>query len=73
MELQNCPRCGKVFTFFKHDVCRDCLPDELADFNKVRSYLEQNPGANIFEVGRETGVKRSVLYRFFRSGRLSGK
>ncbi|NLY89078.1 MAG: hypothetical protein GX085_05600 [Firmicutes bacterium] len=73
MGLRNCQRCGKLFSFFNYEVCRECLPEELADFDKVRSYLEKHPKATLFEIGRETGVKRSVLYRFYRSGRLSGK
>ncbi|NLW09399.1 MAG: hypothetical protein GX036_06025 [Firmicutes bacterium] len=73
MDLRNCARCGKLYSFFNHEVCRECFPAELEDFNKVRSYLEKHPNATLFEIGRETGVKRSVLFRFYRSGRLSGK
>jgi len=73
MGLQNCRRCGKLFTFQNYDICRECFLEEMADFDKVRSYLEKHPKATLLEINRETGVERSVLFRFYRSGSLSGK
>jgi len=73
MQLRNCPRCGKLFVYYNHDICRDCFLREQEDFCKVRAYLEKHPGAKIWEISQETGVKFSVLKRFHRSGRLEGK
>ncbi len=73
MQLRNCPRCGKLFVYYNHEICRDCFAREQEDFYKVRAYLEKHPGANIWEIHQQTGVKYSVLKRFCQSGRLEGR
>ncbi len=70
MELRNCPRCGKLFASSGRGICSQCLQEDARDYDLVRNYLRSNPGANMVEVSRETGVELGKIEEFIRQGRL---
>ncbi|WP_422446897.1 TIGR03826 family flagellar region protein [Thermoanaerobacterium sp. DL9XJH110] len=70
MELRNCPECGKLFVYTVKNLCPDCVKKEEEDFEKVRDYLYDNPGATIEEVSEKTGVDSKKVLEFLREGRL---
>ena len=71
LDLKNCKRCGKLFSFHDHNVCRDCLEQDNAEFAKIRDYVRRHPGVTALELSRETGVAPVVITRFQREGRLT--
>jgi flagellar operon protein (TIGR03826 family) len=70
VQLKNCPRCGKLFSSSGRGLCSQCLQEDARDYDLVRTYLRKNPGANMVEVNRETGVELGKIEEFIRQGRL---
>ena len=70
MQLRNCPRCGRLFASSGRGMCNECLQEDARDYDLVRNYLRDNPGANMVEVSRETGVELGKIEEFIRQGRL---
>ena len=70
MELRNCSRCGKLFRSTGLTVCSECKAHLDEEFELVRDYLREHPGARVFEVSQATGVPSSRIYNMVREGRL---
>ena len=73
MDVRNCKRCGKVFTYRGMNLCNECFEKEQVDFQKVKDYLEENPGATLMEVSLNTGIDLRTINRFLREGRLEAE
>lgn len=71
-ELQNCPRCGKIFVKNLRDVCTECHKKEEENFQAVYQYVrkKENRMASIVEVEEGTGVKEELIVKFIKQGRL---
>lgn len=71
-ELQNCPRCNKIFVRNLREVCQDCFKIEEEDFQTVYQFVrkKENRQASMLEVEEETGVKKSLIVKFIKQGRL---
>ena len=70
-EVRNCRRCRKIFMYVTGpQICDACKKLEDEEYEKVRAFVKEFPGANIQEVSRETGVSTHLIYRFLREGRL---
>lgn len=72
-EIRNCPRCGKIFTYFGRPICNNCIDTEENEFKMVKEYIYDNPGATISEVSQETEVTVEKIMRFLREERLEIK
>ncbi|MBF8437850.1 flagellar protein [Halanaerobiaceae bacterium Z-7014] len=71
MELRNCKECGKLFSpVASEDRCHVCRDDEEVQYQKVKDYLWDNPGATIDEVHEETGVDKDTIIQFVKDDRL---
>lgn len=73
MDVRNCRRCGKIFTYRGMPVCQDCFEADEMDFKKVREYLDGHPGASTMEVSVQTEVDVKTITRFLREGRLEAE
>ena len=70
-ELKNCKRCKKIFMHaVGPQLCDLCKQKEEEDFEKVRKFLRDYPGATIQEVSKATEVSAQLIYRFLRDGRI---
>lgn len=69
-EIRNCPRCGKIFNYMSNPICGRCIEDEEDEFKRVKGYVYDNPGANMFEVAEITEVSIEKIMRFLREERL---
>jgi predicted amidophosphoribosyltransferase len=67
--LDYCSQCGKLFAGGGR-LCPECAQAEEEEFERVRAYLDQHPGAEVEEVSRATGVPGSKILRYLREGRL---
>lgn len=71
-EIQNCPRCNKIFVKNLREVCQDCFKIVEEDFQAVYQFVRkrENRQASMIEVEEETGVKKSLIVKFIKQGRL---
>ncbi len=72
-QLQNCPKCGKLFVKGVRDICPDCYEQVEEEYRAVAQYLrkKENRRANIYEVSEATGVSIRQIRLFIQQGRLS--
>lgn len=72
MALKSCPNCKKIFntTISSQKVCGDCVKIDEENFEKVRTFVKENPGADINETSRETGVSVTQITNYLKDGRL---
>lgn len=70
MNIRNCSRCKKVYQYDGFRICHSCRKNDELQFQKVKSYLEEDPGANISNVVENTGVDTKKVIEFLREGRL---
>ncbi len=70
-EVRNCRRCKKIFMFVTGpQICEACKKLEEEEFERVRAFLKEFPGATIQEVSRETEVPAQAIYRYLKDGRI---
>ncbi|MDI6894283.1 MAG: hypothetical protein QME70_06705 [Bacillota bacterium] len=69
-EMRNCPRCDRVFVFRGREICPSCVAEEEEQFERVRLFLRQSPGATLEEVEEATGAPSELILSFLRQGRL---
>ena len=70
MDVRNCKRCNRIFTYTGKNICNYCIEEEQADFDKVREYLFNNRRSTASQVSEATDVDLKVITRFLREGRL---
>lgn len=71
MKIRNCERCGKVFLpVAGRPYCGECAQAAQEEFERVRSYVRDNPNSDIFAVSKATGVPTERILRYVRDGRL---
>lgn len=71
MNLDNCPRCGKVFAKGIREVCPACTRDIDKEYELCVEYLRKHRGAAITELSEETGITIKQITKFIREGRIS--
>ncbi|MFF2889976.1 TIGR03826 family flagellar region protein [Paenibacillus sp. NPDC057967] len=71
MNLDNCPRCGKLFAKNFRDVCPVCIRDIDKEYQLCADYLREFKGAIISELSDQTGVSIKQITKFIREGRIS--
>ncbi len=69
-ELRNCPSCGKVFVKINRNLCPACIDKEEQDFEEVRKFLKEYPGASVPEISQVTGVDEDKILKWIREGRI---
>ncbi|NLY68047.1 MAG: MerR family transcriptional regulator [Tissierellia bacterium] len=70
MDIRNCSRCGRIYVYDGFNICIKCRQEDEEDFQKVKKYLAEHPGANIMEVAEGTGVDSKKIINFLKEGRL---
>ncbi|MBH5320615.1 flagellar protein [Paenibacillus sp. GSMTC-2017] len=71
MNLDNCPRCGKLFAKNFRDVCPVCIREIDNEYQICADYLRKYKGAIISELSDQTGVSIKQITKFIREGRIS--
>ncbi|MDR7856926.1 TIGR03826 family flagellar region protein [Tissierella sp.] len=70
MNLKNCTRCGRVYNYDGFKICFFCRKDDEKDFQSIKAFLLEYPGANISDVSEGTGIDSRKIIDFLRDGRL---
>jgi flagellar operon protein (TIGR03826 family) len=73
MDVRNCRRCGKMYQFMGSYICMNCARQDDEDFQKVKEYVLDHPGASPVDVSEATGVEIKTISRFLREGRLEAE
>ena len=71
MNLDNCPRCGKLFAKNFRDVCPVCIREIDKEYELCANYLREFKNSIITEVSEATGVTIKQITKFIREGRIS--
>lgn len=71
MNLDNCPRCGRLFVKNLMGLCQPCIKELEHDYEICVDYLRENKGTNIQELSDATGISIKEITRFIREGRIS--
>lgn len=72
MEVKTCRRCGGLFHHIVGPpLCQSCKRKEEDDFQRVKAYLYDNPGAPMATVCEETNVTVKQVKNYLREGRLT--
>ncbi|MBU3803400.1 MAG: MerR family transcriptional regulator [Candidatus Cellulosilyticum pullistercoris] len=71
MDIRVCRNCRKMFQYITGpELCLQCKEAEEEMFQKVKTYLREHPGANMYEINQETGVSVKLIEKFLHDGRL---
>jgi flagellar operon protein (TIGR03826 family) len=74
MVIQNCQKCGRLFSSENNQkFCERCRENDEDMFKLVREYIYDNPNASIPEVAEETEVPEKKILKFLREGKLELK
>lgn len=71
MNLDNCPRCGRLFVKNLMGLCQPCIKELEHEYEICVDYLRENKGTNIQELSDATGISIKEITRFIREGRIS--
>ncbi|NLG89099.1 MAG: flagellar operon protein YvyF [Clostridiaceae bacterium] len=70
-EIKYCRECRKIFQYVSGPVlCPVCRKIDEEEFEKVRKFLREFPGANMQEVSDNTGVSPVKISRWLKEERL---
>jgi flagellar operon protein (TIGR03826 family) len=70
-EIQNCRRLRKIIMYtMGPKLCEDCKKLEEEEFQKVRKFVREYPGATIQEVSAATEVPQNTIHKYLKDGRL---
>ena len=70
--IERCELCGgeMKYTGIGEYVCKKCSHSMLNDYGKVRSYIEEHPGATQAEVSEATGVGKGKIKQLLREEKI---
>lgn len=72
MDVKACRGCGALFHHLVGPpLCQKCKKQDEEDFQRVKEYLYDNPGAAMSTVCDELGVTVKQVRHYLREGRLS--
>ena len=71
--LKNCPYCRKVYLDVGEGCCPECKEKREGQRQMVRDYLTANPGADMMEIAKATGLSSKVLMTMSREGFLAAR
>lgn len=71
MNLDNCPRCGRLYVKNLAELCHSCIKELENQYEICVNYLRENKGTNIQELSDATEIPIKEITRFIREGRIS--
>lgn len=64
MNIKNCKKCGKIYSYDGFDNCYTCRNEENDMYQKVREYIYDNSNADINKVSQATEVPKKKILDF---------
>ena len=70
-DVRNCRKCGRIYNYIGGaPLCPACKQLEEDDFQLVKKYLYENPGATLTQVSTDLEMSVEKIKRFLKEGRL---
>lgn len=70
-DVRNCRKCGKIYNYIGGPpICPVCKQADEVDFQRVKEYLYEYPGATMTQVSTELDISIEKIKRFLKEGRL---
>ncbi|WP_339060501.1 flagellar protein [Tepidibacillus marianensis] len=69
--IQNCPRCGKIFVKGIKEVCPTCNREIDEEYQRCVDYIRDNKLVNMYVLSDETKVSIKQITKFIKEGRIS--
>jgi uncharacterized protein len=70
-EMRNCKKCGSLYQYYGNtQLCSACFQQDEADYQTIRQYLVEHPGAKMFEVSTILDITVNRIKRYLREDRL---
>lgn len=70
-DVRNCRKCGRIYNYIAGaPICPACKQLEEDDFQAVKRYLYENPGATLTQVSTDLEMSVEKIKRFLKEGRL---
>ncbi len=70
MDIRNCAKCGKIFTYTGKPVCPQCIKEDEDTFETLKKYIEDYPLSSINEISEATSVSQKRILKYVKEGRL---
>ena len=71
MNVKNCRSCGRLFNYIGGiDICPACKEKSEQQFQVVKKYIREHPGASMQEVSDECDVELQKIKQWLRDDRL---
>ena len=71
MPLAKCVRCDNLFDKTKNAVCAPCVPDEEADYERIREVVDEHPDMGAEAVAELSEVPLQVVMRMLDQGLIT--
>lgn len=70
-DIRNCRKCGRIFNYIGGEpICPICRQADEEEFQRIKKYLYEYPGATLSQVSTELGISVEKIKKFLREGRL---
>jgi flagellar operon protein (TIGR03826 family) len=70
-DVRNCRRCGRIYNYIGGaPICAECKQLDEEDFQRVKKYLYENPGASLSQVSNVLEISVQKIKTFLKEGRL---
>ena len=71
MNVKNCRGCGRIFNYISGpQLCPGCRQGLEEKFQKVKTYIRENPGAGIRQVSEACEVDTNLINQWLKDERL---
>ncbi len=70
-DVRNCRKCGRIFNYIGGElICPMCRKADEEDFQRIKKYLYEFPGASLSQVSAELEISVEKIKKFLKDGRL---
>lgn len=69
---KECDECGSSLKYLGlgEYMCEKCAHKMFDDYGKVRNYVENHPGDNVYTISEKTGVSKHIIKRMLEDKRF---
>ncbi|AIQ65890.1 flagellar protein [Paenibacillus stellifer] len=71
MNLDNCPRCGRLYVKNVMELCQPCIKELEQQYEACVKYIREHKNTDIQELSDATEVSIKEITRFIKEGRIS--
>lgn len=67
--IQNCQECGRVI--INGTLCAKCAESHQGQLKMIKDYLQQNPGATLFDITADLDINTRLVLQLVKSGEIT--